>query len=107
MPNHPIFRTARNESRPGFVQHVESTDEGDLRKSDWYDSDRTLVSYSHGREFHRSSTHPLLARHQAAMNEEQAESDKERQREQESIREPEWRRRAREGNGIAKDTTNG
>jgi hypothetical protein len=72
---HPIFHRAREESKGGYGQHVESNEAGDdLKQSDWYDADRTLVSYSHGREIHRSSNHPLLHKHREALDKEEKDS---------------------------------
>lgn len=87
MPNsHPLLSRmeakAQEDSKGGYVQHVNADEKGNVRTSDWYDSDTTVSSYEGGREIHRNENHPLL-------------------------RKPEWRRRAEEGSLRAKDTTNG
>lgn len=69
MP-HPIFRKAKEDSKAGFVQHVESNETGDdLKQSDWHDADRTLVSYEGGKEIGRNRNHPLLKKHEQDLNE--------------------------------------
>ena len=39
---------AREESRNGYVQHVEDNGDGTFKISDWYDSDKTVASYEDG-----------------------------------------------------------
>lgn len=82
MPEHPIFRKARESSKGGYVQHVNSNSESDdkehLSQSDWTAGADTLVSYHGGKEIHRNYSHPLLRRYESAMNRQEVESDKER-----------------------------
>lgn len=82
MPEHPIFRKAREESKGGYVQHVnsnsESEDKEHLSQSDWHAGSDTLVSYEGGREVNRNYSHPLLRRHQSAMDRQETEHDKEK-----------------------------
>lgn len=74
MPDHPIFKKAREESKGGYVQHVNSgeLDKENLHSSDWYAGSDTLVSYHGGREINRNYQHPLLSKHREAMNKEEA-----------------------------------
>jgi hypothetical protein len=43
-------RKAREESKKGYVQHVNEVYPGVYKIEDWYDSDQTVASFTHGRE---------------------------------------------------------
>ena len=42
------MKQAKEESRNGYVQHVEDSGDGTFSISDWYDSDTTVASYENG-----------------------------------------------------------
>jgi len=43
-------RKVREESKKGYVQHVNEVYPGVYKIEDWYDSDQTVASFTHGRE---------------------------------------------------------
>lgn len=43
-------QNALEESKNGYVQHVNKTSSGKFYVSDWYDCDCTVVSYENGKE---------------------------------------------------------
>lgn len=45
-----LKRYAKQQSRNGYVQHVNKTSDGYYVISDWYDADSTVASYENGRE---------------------------------------------------------
>jgi len=45
------MKRAYENSLDGYVQHVQSNEDGTFSVSDWYDSDNTVVSFEDGRKF--------------------------------------------------------
>jgi hypothetical protein len=42
------MKQAKEESRNGYVQHIEDSGDGTFSIADWYDSDKTIASYENG-----------------------------------------------------------